>query len=110
MRSLRIAMIAPFGIRPKGTLAARMLPLAVQLCRRGHAVTIVAPAYLNPADAATRQVVDGIEVVHAGLPRAPAPFSAVETAVELARVAWQFEPDVLHVFKPKVYGGLAALV
>jgi hypothetical protein len=28
MQSLRIAMLAPFGITPKGTLLARMLPLA----------------------------------------------------------------------------------
>ncbi|MBC8075574.1 MAG: glycosyltransferase family 1 protein, partial [Chloroflexales bacterium] len=47
-------MVAPFGIRPKGTLSARMLPLAKALVRRGHTVSIAAPPVQNPADAGTR--------------------------------------------------------
>ncbi|NTU86064.1 MAG: glycosyltransferase family 4 protein, partial [Chloroflexales bacterium] len=58
---MRIVMLAPFGIRPKGTLLARMLPLARALTRLGHAVSIVAPPVQNPEDAGTR-------VVHGGVP------------------------------------------
>ena len=48
MSARRITMLAPFGIRPKGTLSARMLPLAQALPRRGHRVSIVAPPVQNP--------------------------------------------------------------
>lgn len=110
MSGLRIAMIAPFGIRPKGTLSARMLPLARELQRRGHAVRIVAPAYLNPADAATTTVIDGMIVEHVRLPALPDPLSVLETAHALWQAARRWQPDLLHLFKPKGYGGLAALL
>jgi glycosyltransferase involved in cell wall biosynthesis len=110
MSGLRIAMIAPFGIRPKGTLSARMLPLARELQQRGHAVRIVAPAYLNPADAATTATIDGVIVEHVRLPRLPEPLSALETARDLWLAAQRWQPDLLHLFKPKGYGGLTALL
>ncbi|MBA3945904.1 MAG: glycosyltransferase family 4 protein [Herpetosiphonaceae bacterium] len=107
---MRVAMIAPFGIRPKGTLGQRALPLAQELHKQGIAVRIVAPAYLNPEDADTRQVVDGVEVVHVRLPRLPGAAAFAETAWTLWREAKRWRPDVLHVFKPKGYSGLAALL
>ncbi|HEY0737433.1 MAG TPA: glycosyltransferase family 4 protein [Herpetosiphonaceae bacterium] len=110
MRPLRIAMLAPFGIRPKGTLSARMLPLARELVLRGHRVQIVAPAYLNPEDAATTMAIDGVPVRHVRLPRLPGPAGTLETAVLLLRAALQTEPDLIHLFKPKGYSGIAALL
>lgn len=61
-------MIAPFGIRPKGTLLARMLPLAQALQQRGHIVTIVAPPIHNPADGGTARYAGGVMVVHTATP------------------------------------------
>ncbi|MER3458571.1 MAG: glycosyltransferase family 1 protein, partial [Chloroflexota bacterium] len=48
---MRIAMIGPFGLRPKGTIAARALPLAQTLAARGHAVTLILPPWSWPEDA-----------------------------------------------------------
>lgn len=110
MRPLRIVMLAPFGIRPKGTLSARMLPLARELVLRGHSVQIVAPSYLNPEHAATTWAIDGVTVRHVRLPRLPEPVGTLETAVLLLRAALQTEPDLLHLFKPKGYSGIAALL
>ncbi|MBV9789395.1 MAG: glycosyltransferase family 4 protein [Chloroflexi bacterium] len=110
MRPLRIAMLAPFGIRPKGTLSARMLPLARELCLRDHRVEIVAPSYLNPEDAATTSAIDGVTVTHVRLPRLPEPAGTLETAGLLLRAALQNQPDLLHLFKPKGYGGIAAML
>lgn len=110
MSGLRVAMIAPFGIRPKGTLSARMLPLAGELQRRDHMVRIVAPAYLNPADAATIEQIDGVIVEHVRLPRLPGPLAVPEIALALWQAARRWQPDLLHLFKPKGYGGLAALL
>lgn len=106
---LTIVMLAPFGIRPKGTLVARMLPLAQALMRRGHRVSIVAPPVQNPEDAGRREVLGGVVVRHTRLPRAPGLAGAPEHAALLLRAALAERPDVLHLFKPKGYGGLAAL-
>lgn len=101
-------MIAPFGIRPKGTLSARMLPLARELVRLGHHLAIVAPAYLNPDDAATTTPIDGVVVEHIALPRLRSPAGIAEAAVLLLQSALRWQPDLIHVFKPKGYSGLAA--
>jgi glycosyltransferase involved in cell wall biosynthesis len=102
-------MIAPFGIRPKGTLLARMLPLARALQRRGHRVTIVAPPVQNPEDAGTHVDHGGVPVLHTALPRLPGPAAVLEQSVLLLRAALGERPDLFHLFKPKGYGGLAAL-
>lgn len=100
-------MIAPFGIRPKGTLLARMLPLAQALARRGHQLTIVAPPLQNPADAGTRVNHGGVPVIHTALAKGPG--SVLAQSASLLRAALAESPDLLHLFKPKGYGGLAAL-
>jgi len=102
-------MLAPFGIRPKGTLLARMLPLAQALVRRGHALTVVAPALQNPQDAGTRAVYGGVPVLHAPAPRLPGPAAIAELSAALLRLARAESPQLLHLFKPKGYAGLAAL-
>lgn len=109
MRALRIAMLAPFGIRPKGTLAVRMLPLAQALARRGHSVSVVAPPVDNPEDAGLCVVYDGVPVTHTPSPSLPGPLGVVEQTAGLLRRALAERPDVLHLFKPKGYSGLAAL-
>lgn len=106
---MRIVMLAPFGIRPKGTLLARMLPLAQALARREHAVSIVAPAVQNPEDAGTRVLHDGVPVIHAPVPRLPGPAAVAEQSAALLHLARAERPDLLHLFKPKGFGGLAAL-
>jgi glycosyltransferase involved in cell wall biosynthesis len=102
-------MLAPFGIRPKGTLAVRMLPLARALARRGHRVRITAPPVHNPQDAGQRQVLERVTVVHTPLPRLPGPVGVGEQVGLLLRHALAGAPDILHLFKPKGYSGLAAL-
>ncbi len=108
--SLHIVMLAPFGIRPKGTLSARMLPLAQALVRRGHHVNIIAPPVQNPQDAGRRDCYDGVLVEHTPLPVLPGPLGVAEQVLALLRAALTVHPDVLHLFKPKGYSGLAALL
>ena len=64
---MRIVFLAPFGIRPKGTVQARMLPLAKALQARGHELEIVAPPYTNPADAGLVEQVEGVTVRNVAL-------------------------------------------
>jgi glycosyltransferase involved in cell wall biosynthesis len=110
MSQLRIVMLAPFGIRPKGTLLARMLPLAQALARRGHYVSIVAPPIQNPQDAGRRDIYDGVPVTHTAVPSLPGLAGVAQQVSMLLRVARAENPEVLHLFKPKGYSGLAALL
>jgi glycosyltransferase involved in cell wall biosynthesis len=110
MTGFRITMLAPFGIRPKGTLSARMLPLAQALTRRGHCVSIIAPPVQNPQDAGRRDVYAGVPVVHTPLPTWPGAAGVAQQVQSLLGAALAERPDVVHLFKPKGYSGLAALL
>lgn len=105
-----VAMLAPFGIRPRGTLEQRMLPLAVALTERGWQCSIIAPAYLHPPDAGQVAKLDGVRVEHMALSGLKGPAGVIETSARMMRAALRFRPDVVHVFKPKGYSGLAALL
>ncbi|MEY3990381.1 MAG: hypothetical protein RI985_1462 [Chloroflexota bacterium] len=107
MRPLRIAMLAPFGIRPKGTLLARMLPLAHVLSARGHAVHIIAPPIHNPQDANTSVMHDAVRVTHTAVTPAGA-IGVIRQADWLWRATIADKPDLIHLFKPKGHAGLAA--
>src|SRR5438045_1094940 len=45
---MRIALLAPFGAQTKGTVQARILPLARTLAHRGHMVRVVIPPWDDP--------------------------------------------------------------
>ncbi len=106
---MRIVMIAPFGIRPKGTLLARMLPLAQALQRRGHTVTIVAPPVHNPSDGGTTRTYEGVAVIHTPTPPTGGPLAALWHTAALWQAMRRAQPDLIHLFKPKGFGGLAVL-
>ncbi len=106
---MRIALLAPFGLRAKGTARARALPLARALARRGHPVALFVPPYDSVEDAGRRWRDDGVEVVNVMLP------AGVQSAPWHWQLGWRFyataarwRPDVVHAFKPKGPSGLAA--
>jgi len=104
---MRIVMIGPFGLRPLGTMSARALPMARALARRGHEVTLLLPPWQNPEASGQSREEGGVAVenIHL-LPRVPGIFH-LSTALRLARRALALRPDVVHLFKPKAYSGLA---
>jgi glycosyltransferase involved in cell wall biosynthesis len=136
-------MLAPFGLQPKGTVSARMVPLAQALARRGHMVRIIIPPWDDPSEreverheitsvAAVTDVegghVAGVHTVALPLPRrvpgsialtyglvrqalrptthASAPFEHSDERTAL-RALTTFRAEVVHVFKPIAYTGLA---
>ena len=109
MRRMRTALLAPFGLRAKGTARARVLPLGRALARRGQTVAIFVPPYDSVEDAGQRWRDGGVEVVHTNLPRGPqsAPWHWL-LAWQLYITAARWRPDVVHAFKPKGPSGLAA--
>ena len=107
---MKIVFLAPFGIRPKGTVIARMLPLAVELQNIGYIVTIIAPPYTNPEDSGKVEVVRGVRLENVALPIGGKGLGALTIAWRMFRAAQAEEPDLVHLFKPKGYGGLAAML
>jgi glycosyltransferase involved in cell wall biosynthesis len=105
----RIALVAPFGLRAKGTACARALPLGRALARRGHTVALFVPPYDSPEDAGRCWTDSGVEVINVRLPApergAPAWHLRLGWRLYDAVRAWQ--PDVIHVFKPKGPSGIA---
>ena len=108
MDAPRITMIAPFGIRPKGTLLARMLPLAKALTRAGMRVHIVAPPIHNPQDADTTVVIDGVTVTHTAVATLPSVLGVAQHVGWLVQAVRRSMPDIVYLFKPKGHAGLAA--
>lgn len=106
---MRIVFLAPFGIRPKGTLIARMLPLAAEIQARGHQVTIIAPPYTNPEDSGLVETVRGVRLVNIHLAQKGV-FGTLQMSWRMLRGAMAEEPDLIHLFKPKGYGGVAAIL
>lgn len=107
---MKIVFLAPFGIRPKGTVIARMIPLAVGLKRRGHEVVIVAPPYTNPEDSGKTEVVRGVTIKNVALGAKHRALAALPLAWRLFTASLAEKPDLVHLFKPKGYGGLASML
>ena len=103
---MQVVMVGPFGLRPRGTMVVRALPMARSLARRGHRVVLLLPPWQNPEDAGRRWEEDGVVVENIPLPSLPAPLFHLTTAFRLARRALALRPDVVHLFKPKAYSGL----
>jgi len=107
---MKIVFLAPFGLRPKGTVLARMVPLAAALQRLGHEVVIVAPPYTNPEDSGRLEVIQGVAVRNIRLGPRHKVLAAPVLAWRMFRAALQEQPDLLHLFKPKGYGGLTGML
>lgn len=105
---LRIALVAPFGLLPKGTTRWRVLPLARALARSGHAVRVVVPPYDWPAHAGRRWLDQGVEVRCVQVSSRTRVLGQVSMARRLVQAALDWQPDIVHCFKPKGPSGMAA--
>lgn len=104
---MRIAMIGAFGLSPRMSISARALPLAAALTARGHPVRIVMPPWHTPQEAGRRWNDQGVELEYTAMsPRIPG-LSAVAISWRLLARALDHRPDVVHVYKPKAFAGLA---
>ncbi len=100
----RIVLLGGFGMQPKATMTYRALPLGRELAARGHAVTLILPPWDHRDDAGRTWDDHGVRVVNISLPSRVAPPGIVAA---LRRAVAAATPDVVHVFKPKGYSGLA---
>jgi len=105
---MNVVMIGPFAFQPKGTVSARAFFIARALAGRGHCVTILMPPYDNPADSGRAWQQDGVRLENMVL-RQDDLVRRLVVPPRLARRAAALAPDVVHVFKPIGYSGLAGL-
>ncbi len=106
---MKILFLSPFGIRPKGTLIARLLPLAKGLKALGHDVVVIAPPYTNPEDSGKTEIVDGILIRNVELGVGNKIKATLQTSWRMYRAALEERPALVHLFKPKGYAGLASM-
>ena len=113
-KPLHITFIAPFGLRAKGTVAARVLPIAETLAAQGHSLRVIIPPWDDPAGSPDlaltqprRETVNGVEQVLVPVQPGPQP---IKIPLRLVQETLAGQPDVIHIFKPKAFSGLAALL
>ncbi len=106
MSGMHIVMIGPFGLRHRGTMSVRALPMAQALTARGHTVTILLPPWQNPEDAGRCWEEEGVAIENIPLPPRVLGLFHLLTVLRLIRRALALRPDVVHLFKPKAYSGL----
>ena len=107
-RPLKIVMIGPFAFKPKGTVSVRAFFIARALAKRGHDVTILMPPYDNLTDSGRVWEEDGVRLENMAIQRNDLVHQLVVPA-RLARRSATLAPDVVHVFKPIGYSGLAGI-
>jgi glycosyltransferase involved in cell wall biosynthesis len=102
-------MIGLFGLRPKGTMSVRALPLAKTLVAKGHQVDIIMPPWSYPQDSGREWEEDGVSIRNVTLPRRFPLISHLVITWRLVRLTLASRPDVVHCLKPKGYAGLVAM-
>jgi glycosyltransferase involved in cell wall biosynthesis len=103
---MNVVMVGPFGLRPRGTMSVRALPMAKALVRRGHSVTLLLPPWQNPEDNGRCWIDQGVDVQNVPLPPRIPTLSHLLLALQLTRRTLALRPRVVHLFKPKAYSGL----
>jgi len=102
--------IGPFAFYPKGTVIVRVLPLAKALKEHGYEVVVLLPPYDAPQYSSVYFEADGVLFYNVPIPRSRLPLKYLYVAACLVKRALEFKPDVVHVFKPKGYSGLAGML
>lgn len=107
---MRIAMIGPFGLAPKGTMSMRALPLASALAKRGHEVNMILPPWHTPHESGHIWQEEGVQIENVSLWPGCAPWLYPWVTIRLVQRALAWRPDVIHCFKPKAYAGWSAWI
>jgi glycosyltransferase involved in cell wall biosynthesis len=100
---MRIAMVGPFGLHPNKTMDSRALGLARPFIQQSHTVKIFMPPWQTPDEADKSWQVDGVELRYV-----PLRGGVLGITRRLVREVLNWQPDVVHCFKPKAYSGLVA--
>jgi len=103
-------MIGPFALYPKGTVSVRILPMAKALKKRGYDVAIFLAPYDNAKYSGKHLKVEGVDIYNVKMLKASLYAIHFFAVVQLVTRALIFRPNLIHIFKPKGYSGLAAML
>src|SRR5689334_232903 len=106
---MRIAFVCGFAWEPKGTVRARAHPIAVELVKLGHEVTLFVCPYDNPSYSGVEWTEQGVRIRNVKVPKHLSIGSFAMLSC-LLRMVTEFAPDVVHVFKPKGFAGMIAML
>src|SRR5579875_2029176 len=98
-------MLGTFGMRPKATMGSRALGMAQMLCDLGWDAAIFTVPWDYPSDAGRSWTESDVQVRNT---RVTSPYLCPMAVAEIVRYARAFKPDLIHIFKPKGFGDLAA--
>jgi glycosyltransferase involved in cell wall biosynthesis len=102
---MRIVFVVGFAWEPKGTARARAFPLAAELVKRGHEVTILLAPYDNPVESGQKREFHGVRIVNVDVGKNPGLGHVPLVLKRLRSAIREYSPDVVHIFKPKGYAG-----
>jgi glycosyltransferase involved in cell wall biosynthesis len=102
---MRVVFVIGFAWEPKGTARARAFPLAAELVKRGHEVTILLAPYDNPADSGQKRELHGVRIVNVDVGKNPGLRHVPLVLRRLRAAVREYSPHVVHIFKPKGYAG-----
>jgi glycosyltransferase involved in cell wall biosynthesis len=102
---MRVVFVIGFAWEPKGTARARAFPLAAELVKRGHEVTILLAPYDNPAESGQKREIHGVRIVNVDVGKNPGLRHVPFVLRRLRAAICEYSPDIVHVFKPKGYAG-----
>jgi glycosyltransferase involved in cell wall biosynthesis len=105
---MNVVMVGPFAFRPKSTVSVRAFFIGRALANQGHQVTILMPPYDNLSDSGRIWTQDGVRLENLVV-RGNDLWHQVVVPLHLARRTIQLHPDVVHVFKPVGYSGMAGI-
>ena len=112
---MKVALVAPFAMAPKGTTSARVMPMARALASRGHECVVLIPPYDNSGEWSPPKSEDGVRLVwaapteHRYIPALQTPHDQMAMYRQIVRRLDAIDPDVTHVFKPKAVSGLVQI-
>jgi len=106
---MRIALIGPFGLGPKGTMRMRALPMARALTAQGHEVEMFLAPWSKPEDSGREEERGGVKIHNITLPPSIPLLGHLIITWRLLSCALNSKPHIVHCFKPKGYSGLVAM-
>lgn len=104
MDGVDVVMLGTFSAWRLGTLQARALPLAVALRRDGVRCAIVTVPWDRQDERGVVDCIDGVPLFNTPTASVLQTSRAVAEQMSLAR---SLHPKLIHVFKPKGFGGLS---
>jgi glycosyltransferase involved in cell wall biosynthesis len=107
--AMKIVMVCGFAMAPKATVSARAVPMGQSLVDRGHEVTILISPYDNPVFSGKQTSESGVSIKNLRIGDLPV-IKHGKIPLDFLREIHRIQPDIVHIFKPKGFAGLTAML